>query len=51
MYDARNERHEFVGDDRDQAVQKATDFFRVGLPLTVLVYLLAIFLVPVFWPL
>jgi di/tricarboxylate transporter len=27
------------------------DFFRVGAPLTLLIYGLAIWLVPVFWPL
>jgi spoIIIJ-associated protein len=30
MYDARNERHEFVGDNREQAARKAADFFGVG---------------------
>ncbi len=30
MYDARNESHEFVGDDREQAARKAADFFGVG---------------------
>ena len=29
MYDAKNERHEFVGEDRDDAVAKACDFFGV----------------------
>jgi spoIIIJ-associated protein len=30
MYDARNESHEFVGDDLEQASRKAADFFGVG---------------------
>jgi spoIIIJ-associated protein len=29
MYDSKNERHEFVADKRDAAVQKATDYFGV----------------------
>jgi spoIIIJ-associated protein len=29
MYDARNEAHEFVADNRDEAVRKACDFFGV----------------------
>jgi predicted RNA-binding protein Jag len=30
MYDARNERHEFVGENTEAAVQKAVAFFGVG---------------------
>jgi spoIIIJ-associated protein len=30
MYDAKNERHEFVGEDADDAARKAADFFGVA---------------------
>jgi spoIIIJ-associated protein len=30
MYEARSERHEFVGDNREETAQKAADFFGVG---------------------
>jgi spoIIIJ-associated protein len=30
MYDSKNERHEFIAANRDDAVQKATDYFGVG---------------------
>ena len=29
MYDSKNERHEFVAGNRDEAVRKATDYFGV----------------------
>jgi len=31
MYDSKNERHEFIADKRDDAVQKATDYFGVAI--------------------